>query len=79
MPNTDAQVLEDLKTARDAVVAAIAEGRLTIRYKIGSKEHETKDPIAALNGLETLIERYETKANRDTSSARNYAKRVRNP
>lgn len=79
MPQTDAQVLDDLKTARDAVLAAIAEGRLTVRYKIGNREHETKDPIAALDGLENLIERYETKSNSDDTSARNLVKITRRP
>lgn len=79
MPQTDAEVLEDLKTARDAVLSAIAEGRRTVRYKLGNQEHEMADPFGALDRLEKLIERYETKANRDSGSARNYAKRTRNP
>ena len=79
MPQTDAQVLDDLKTARDAVLSAIAEGRMTVRYRIGNREHQTLDPMSALNSLETLIERYETKANEDSSSARNLAKLTRRP
>lgn len=79
MSQTDAQVLEDLKTARDAVLSAIAEGRMTVRYRIGNREHQTLDPMAALKGLEDLIERYETKTNRDSTSARNLAKLTRRP
>lgn len=77
MPQTDSQVLEDLKTARDAVVAAIAEGRMTVRYKIGTREHETLDPLRALEGLEKLIQLYETKSSQD--SGRNLAKITRRP
>lgn len=79
MAQTDSEVLEDLKTARDAVVSAIAEGRMTVRYKIGGREHEMLDPIKALDGLEKLIERYETKSNRDSGSAQNLAKLTRRP
>ena len=79
MPQTDAQVLDDLKTARDALLSAVAGGRMTVRYKIGTREHETKDPVAALKGIEDLIEMYETKANRDSGSARNYVKFTRRP
>ena len=79
MAQTDSEVLEDLKTARDAVLAAIAEGRMTVMYRIGNREHETLDPIKALDGLEKLIERYETKSNQDSTSARNLAKLTRRP
>lgn len=65
MARSNADHLEALKTARDAIVDGIAAGRLTIEYQIRGRTHVTADPVNALKNLEASIQMYESKAARD--------------
>jgi hypothetical protein len=64
---SDADNLEALKTARDAIVAGIAAGRLTVMYMIRGRQHQTEASTDALRRLEDLIQTYERKASRATN------------
>jgi hypothetical protein len=64
---SDADNLEALKTARDAIVAGIAEGRLTVMYMIRGRQHQTEASTDALRRLEDVIQIYERKAARATN------------
>jgi hypothetical protein len=55
---SDASVLTALETARDALITAIAAGRMTVRYKVGNQEHWTESPSVALMNIEDLIDKY---------------------
>ena len=68
MAASDASFLESLKTARDAIVAAIAAGRLTVSYSIRGRMHQTEASTEALERLDKLIEKYEAKTARASSS-----------
>ena len=63
-----ASVLAAYETARDAVLLAIAEGRLTVTYIIRGRTHTVSDPVAALKGLEAIIATYRDLASRSTRS-----------
>jgi hypothetical protein len=64
---SDADNLEALKTARDAIVAGIAAGRLTVMYMIRGRQHQTEASTDALRRIEELIQTYERKAARATN------------
>ena len=68
MALSDADNLEALKTARDAIVAGIAAGRLTVMYMIRGRQHQAEASTEALNRIEELIQLYERKAARSTRS-----------
>jgi hypothetical protein len=55
-----------LKTARDAIVAGIAEGRLTIDIMIRGRRHTVESPTEALKQIEESIRIYEGKEARST-------------
>jgi hypothetical protein len=74
MANSAASHLEALKTARDAIVAAIAEGQLTVMYRLGRREVTVSDPVLALERIERSIEIYEKKASRAATSPFRLAK-----
>ena len=61
MANPDSTVVSEIKTARDAVISAIAEGRLTVSYTIRGRTHASADPTATLLRLEELLDIYERK------------------
>jgi hypothetical protein len=61
---SDADHLEALKTARDAIVLGIAEGRLTVDYMLRGKRHTVEASTEALLRLEQSISIYERKAAR---------------
>lgn len=65
---SDAGFLEELKTARDAIVAAIAGGRTTVDYMIRGRRHVNEAPTEALLRIEELIDIYERKAARSGRS-----------
>jgi hypothetical protein len=50
---SDADNLEALKTARDAIVAGIAAGRLTVMYMIRGRQHQTEASTDALRRSKT--------------------------
>lgn len=64
MARSDAEHLEALKTARDAIADGIAQGRLTVDYTIRGRRHTTEASTEALKRLEDSIEIYEAKAAR---------------
>ena len=68
MPASDTAFLTTLKTARDAVAAAITEGRTTVEYWIGNRRHRSEEPSVTLQRLEELISKYEVKASRESRS-----------
>lgn len=68
MARSNAEHLEALKTARDAIVDGMAEGRLTIEYQIRGRVHRTSDPGATLKSLDALIEAASRRAARDSRS-----------
>lgn len=68
MANSDASHLEALKTARDAIVAGIAAGRLTVDYMVRGRRHTVEASTQALLRIEESIEIYERKAARSTRS-----------
>ncbi len=68
MSDSNAAYLEALKTARDAIVAGIAAGRLTVTYKIRNREHTTSDPVLALKRIDESIDIIEKKVSRATTS-----------
>jgi hypothetical protein len=61
---SDSDHLEALKTARDAIVAGIAAGRLTVDYMIRGRRHTVEASTEALLRIEESIEIYERKASR---------------
>lgn len=64
MAAADSAHLEALKTARDAIVAGIAAGRLTVDYMIRGRRHTTEASTEALLRLEDVIRIYERKVAR---------------
>ncbi len=64
MANSDAAYLEALKTGRDAIVAAIATGQLTVEYSIGRRMVEVEPSTEALERLDKLIDAAENKVSR---------------
>ena len=68
MANSDAAYLEALRTARDAVVAAIATGQLTVEYQVGRRMVEVEPSTEALERLDTLIDAAENKVARAATS-----------
>jgi hypothetical protein len=68
MSRSDADHLEVLKIARDAIADGIAAGRLTIEYEVRGKKHTVTDPVKALENIEGSIEAYESKTARRSRS-----------
>lgn len=64
MARSDAEHLEALKTARDAVVDGLAAGESTVSYTIRGRVHEVEPSSKLLNELEKSIEIYERKVAR---------------
>lgn len=62
MARSDAEHLEALKTARDAIADGIAAGRLTVDYMIRGRRHTVEASTEALERLERSIQIYEAKA-----------------
>ena len=63
---SDAEILEQYRLARDAIVTAIAAGTETVEYQIGSRRVKRTDTTLALREIERLIAYYQAKA--DASS-----------
>jgi hypothetical protein len=59
MANSNAAHLEELKMARDAITAAIIDGRLTVEYTIRGRKHRMEASTEALQRLEEMIQQYE--------------------
>lgn len=68
MAQSDSAVVESIKTARDAIIAAIADGQTVVQYTIRGRSKTTTDPSATLLKLEELLQTYEGKALRGTVS-----------
>ena len=68
MASSDAQTLTNLQTARDAILAAIAGGLLTVSYSLGNETHTVEASTAALQRIEELIAIYTRKASRASQS-----------
>jgi hypothetical protein len=69
---SDAEILEQYKLARDAIVTALAEGNDEIEYQIGSRRVRRTDTTLALREVERLIAYYEARALASSGRARNY-------
>ncbi len=63
MSNTDAQVLEQLKLARDAVLAVLVSGGGVVQYSIGDRSIRREATREGLQAIEELIRYYERKVN----------------
>ncbi|HWB13333.1 MAG TPA: hypothetical protein VG826_29175 [Pirellulales bacterium] len=68
MSRSDADTLEQLKLARDAIIAGMIDGRLTVEYQLAGEMHTVEPSTQALNRLEALINTYTRKANQDSKS-----------
>jgi hypothetical protein len=68
LARSDADHLEALKTARDAIADGIASGRLTVMYMIRGRQHQVEATTDALRRLEDSIAIYERKAARSNRS-----------
>lgn len=68
MANDDSATLAALKTARDAVIAALASGESTVSYTIRNRTHTVEPSSQLLLNLEELIDTYERKSSRGTTS-----------
>ena len=71
---SEAEILEQYKLARDAIVTAIADGSHSVEYAIGSRRVKRTDPAIALREIERIIATYQARI--DAASygrARNYA------
>ncbi len=66
MSLSDADHLEALRTARDAIATAIAGGQLTLSYTVRGRTHDVANPVQALEQIETSIALYERKVNRQS-------------
>ena len=74
MANSDAAFLSELKTARDAITTAIAEGRLTVEYLIRGRRHRVEQPTVALRNLDELIVSVQSRINRASRRRNRVAK-----
>lgn len=74
MANSDAAYLEALKTGRDAIVAAIATGQLTVEYSVGRRMVEVEPSTEALERLDKLIDAAENKVARSSGRSMRLAK-----
>lgn len=82
MAKTDAEHLEQLKLARDAITEAIIRRAGTVEYRIGGRQYRCGNPdemSAQLAQIKKLINEEESAQNQDSSSARNLAKLTRRP
>lgn len=78
MAQTDAEVLEDYKLARDAILAAISVGDRVVRYRIGNREVYKDATPQSLEFIEKMIRYYSNLVNGASNGrAYNLAKRVR--
>lgn len=68
MALSDAAILEELKTARDAIVSAIADGSATVEYEIRGRRVRREASSTVLRQLEESIKIYETKTSLATRS-----------
>jgi hypothetical protein len=68
MANSDAQVVEAIKTARDSVIAQIASGAILVEYEIRGRRVRNADPTESLTRLQGLLDIYERRATRGSSS-----------
>lgn len=68
MAKSDSDYLESLKLARDAITAAMEDGQTTIEYQIAGRKKVTANPAQTLKTLIELIEIYERKTNRSSTS-----------
>ena len=68
MANSDSATLTALKTARDAVLTAIAGGELTVQVTVRGRTIQSSDPAMTLQRLEALIAIY-TRKTRDAATS----------
>lgn len=75
---SDAEVLEQYKTARDLIVAAIGVGESVVEFEIRGRRTRYTDPAAILDRVEKCIASYESKISAQTSGpARNFIRIAR--
>lgn len=67
MANSDSEVLANLKTARDAIIAQIASGSPVVQYSVQGVMVRRADHTMALNEIEALISQYEDRVARATN------------
>lgn len=71
---TDAQVLERYKLARDRILQAVEDGDPTVEIQgVDGKRRRVTDPQKYLEFLEKQISRYEARVSAASGRARNYA------
>ena len=75
MSDSDATVMENLRLARDYVLARITAGSDVVSYSIGGRSVTRRSAHEDLTEFENLIERYEARVNAGTvnKGGRNYA------
>lgn len=73
MANSDSVTLSELKSARDAVITGIADGSRVVEYTIRGRQVKREPSGELLTQLEDLIDRYELKSSRATTSPFRYA------
>lgn len=73
MANSDAVTLDELKTARDAIITGIADGSRVVEYTIRGRQVKREPSGELLTQIEDLIDRYAIKSERSTRSPFRYA------
>lgn len=68
MSSSDATTLENLKLARDYVLARVTAGEDVVSYRIGDRAVTRRSGSEDLMELESLIEKYQKKVNAASSS-----------
>lgn len=68
MAKTDEQVLEDLKTVRDAIIEGMSEGQTIIEYQIRGRMKRVTNPAETLKMILDAIAEMETKIGRSQRS-----------
>jgi len=69
MSLSDAELLEQLKTARDRIVAALAVGDQIVEWEVRGLRQRRKPSVELLDQIEKLIARYESKSGSDRRAA----------
>lgn len=66
---SDSAVLEQLKLARDALIAGIVNGQSIVEYQVMNQRKRVSDPIAALKEVQEQIAHYEARVAATTAPA----------
>lgn len=68
MANSDEQVLEELKTVRDAIIEGMSNGQTIIEYQIRGRLKRVTNPAESLKMILDAIEQMEIKIGRGQRS-----------